>query len=509
MEVGNKAVSRDALTNNPALDDQLAKRGQGAPIGLVSTAAPTEAPSRVYKEALSRLFKTLDAGLILAAILVAYEALNASVVWRAEVSVIAPYLFGGFLLAASLRIAEAYNFPRSETTLGHVLRAAGALSGGLLASCAIAFLLQGASGFNDTATALLAAALTALALHAHYVSIVRGYAREGRLSDNVVIVGATENAQRLIEKNAATGELNILAIFDDRKDRALAAIGGVPVVGNTLDLLTFDLLPKVDRIVITVTDASQPRVRELVDRLRGLPNAVTLLLDFDGLNPEKTTLAQAASAPMAYVSGTPRDVNRALAKRIQDVVFGLGMLMCFSPIMLITAIAIKLDSKGPVFFRQRRHGFNNEIIKVWKFRSMRPSNEGEKIDSQVGAGDNRVTNVGKFIRKTSVDELPQLFNVLMGEMSIVGPRPHAVGMRTGNVESHLLVAEYAHRHRVKPGITGWAQVNGSRGPVHTQQDVRERVRLDIEYIDRASFWFDLWIMICTAPAFLGDKDNTR
>jgi lipopolysaccharide/colanic/teichoic acid biosynthesis glycosyltransferase len=162
-----------------------------------------------------------------------------------------------------------------------------------------------------------------------------------------------------------------------------------------------------------------------------------------------------------------------------------------------------------VFFRQRRHGFNNEIIKVWKFRSMRPSTEGEAIERQVGAGDDRVTRIGRFIRKTSIDELPQLFNVLAGEMSIVGPRPHAVGMRTGDVESHLLVAEYAHRHRVKPGITGWAQINGSRGPVHTPEEVRERVRLDIEYIDRTSFWFDLMIMIRTAPAFLGDKDNTR
>ncbi|MET0545699.1 MAG: exopolysaccharide biosynthesis polyprenyl glycosylphosphotransferase [Caulobacterales bacterium] len=509
MDGGQTAVAHEALISDSSYEMRADARQKLAPVELLRPPAPTEAPSRVYKEALARLFRTLDAGLVLAAILVSYEALRGTVVWRAEVSDIAPFLFGGGILLASLRIAESYNFPRNESTLGHVLRAAAALIGGLLASFALAFLLRGPTGFDETAIALTAAALAAMALHAHYVSVVRGYAIDGRLSDNVVIVGATENAQRLIEKNAESGELNILAIFDDRRDRAPSSIGGVPVVGDTMDLLAFGLLPDVDRIIITVTAASQPRVRQLVDRLRGLPNSVTLLLDFDGLNPERTTLAEAASAPMAYVSGCPRDVNRALSKRIQDVVFGIGMLIAFSPVMLVTALAIKMDSKGPVFFRQRRHGFNNEIIKVWKFRSMRPSTEGEKIERQVGAGDDRVTRVGQFIRRTSIDELPQLFNVLAGEMSIVGPRPHAIGMRTGDVESHLLVAEYAHRHRVKPGITGWAQVNGSRGPVNTPEEVRERVRLDIEYIDRTSFWFDLWIMISTAPALLGDKENTR
>jgi lipopolysaccharide/colanic/teichoic acid biosynthesis glycosyltransferase len=177
--------------------------------------------------------------------------------------------------------------------------------------------------------------------------------------------------------------------------------------------------------------------------------------------------------------------------------------------MLLVAIAIKLDSPGPVFFRQRRHGFNNEAILVWKFRSMRHEMADAKAARQISADDDRVTKVGKFIRRTSLDELPQLFNVLKGEMSMVGPRPHAIGMKSGEVESAKLVAHYAHRHRMKPGVTGWAAINGSRGPVDTAELVRERVALDVEYIERQSFWLDLYIIAMTIPCLLGDRSAVR
>jgi lipopolysaccharide/colanic/teichoic acid biosynthesis glycosyltransferase len=159
--------------------------------------------------------------------------------------------------------------------------------------------------------------------------------------------------------------------------------------------------------------------------------------------------------------------------------------------------------------RQRRHGFNQETIVVWKFRSMRHAAADATACRQVAADVDRVTRVGRFIRATSLDELPQIFNVLSGEMSLVGPRPHAIGMKTGETESALLVAEYAHRHRIKPGITGWAAVKGSRGPVHTEAEVRRRVELDIDYIQRQSFWLDLWILLITVPVLLGDRTAVR
>ena len=160
-------------------------------------------------------------------------------------------------------------------------------------------------------------------------------------------------------------------------------------------------------------------------------------------------------------------------------------------------------------FRQRRHGFNHETIVVWKFRSMRHAASDATASRQVCAEDDRVTRVGRFIRATSLDELPQIFNVLSGEMSLVGPRPHAIGMMTGDVESARLVAEYAHRHRMKPGMTGWAAIHGSRGPVDTPEDVRRRVELDVEYIERQSLWLDLYIIAMTIPCLLGDRQAVR
>jgi len=200
---------------------------------------------------------------------------------------------------------------------------------------------------------------------------------------------------------------------------------------------------------------------------------------------------------------------RVAAKRAQDLVVGTIALVLLAPVMLLTALAVKLDSPGPVFFRQRRHGFHNEEILVWKFRSMRREAADASAARQVAADDDRVTRVGRIIRRTSLDELPQLFNVLKGEMSLVGPRPHAIGMKTGDIESAALVAYYAHRHRMKPGMTGWAAIHGSRGPVDTPELVRERVRLDVEYIERQSFRLDLYIMLMTVPCLLGDTEVAR
>jgi len=283
----------------------------------------------------------------------------------------------------------------------------------------------------------------------------------------------------------------------------------VRVLGDTKALLTHKLLPYVDRIIITVTPSAQARISQLIDRLKFLPNAVTLFMDVEGVDAQRATLSRLASAPLTQVSGAREDDAKADAKRLQDIVLGGLGLMVALPIMGLIALAVRLDSPGPVFFRQRRHGFNNEAINVWKFRSMRHEAADAHAARQVSAGDDRVTRVGHIIRKLSLDELPQLFNVVKGEMSLVGPRPHAIGMKTAGEDSDRLVAEYAWRHRMKPGLTGWAQVNGSVGAVDTPELVRRRVTLDIEYIERQSFWFDLWIMAITIPSLIGNKTAVR
>jgi lipopolysaccharide/colanic/teichoic acid biosynthesis glycosyltransferase len=240
-----------------------------------------------------------------------------------------------------------------------------------------------------------------------------------------------------------------------------------------------------------------------------LPNDITLFMDMGAAEATAETLDRLADLPLARLSGRRPGFRRILTKRAQDLVFGACALILLALPMALIALAVKLDSPGPVFFRQRRQGFNNEEFVVWKFRSMRHDQRDLRAIRQVSHGDPRITRVGQIIRRTSLDELPQLFNVLRGEMSLVGPRPHAPGMKTGDVPSAMLVGHYAHRHRMKPGMTGWAAVNGSRGPVDTPELVRQRVELDIAYIERQSFWFDLYIMAMTLPCLLGDRHVAR
>lgn len=352
--------------------------------------------------------------------------------------------------------------------------------------------------------AVLVQAAALLVLNLLWAGMTANWRRKGQLTPNLMILGATPGARQLLERLTKTREAAVMGVFDDRLDRAPKTIAGVPVLGDSEALIAHRLTPYVDRIVVTVPRAAQARVAALVQRLAVLPNEIVLLLDED-----KSALDRIANLPLEQLAGHRSSAVRVFFKRVQDIAVGVLALVLLSPLFLLTAIAVKLDSPGPIFFRQRRHGFHNEEILVWKFRSMRREAADATASRQVSYGDDRVTRVGRFIRRTSIDELPQLFNVLKGEMSLVGPRPHAIGMKTGDVESAALVAYYAHRHRMKPGMTGWAAIHGSRGPVDTPELVRERVRLDVEYIERQSFWLDLYIMVMTVPCLLGDTKVAR
>ncbi len=426
-----------------------------------------------------------------------------------------PFLLLPIACIAGVWIAGGYRFRYAEPVLGHLLRVAfGACAAmGLVVLAVLVFDPAQAQEFVQLGAAN---ALVVFALHANYLGMVRGATRKGILSDNVVIVGATQAAARIVSRNVQERELNIVGYFDDRAGRFAATLmGDTPHLGAVDDLLTWEGLPEVDRIVVTVTSTAQARVRELIDRIRNLPQEIILVLDLDGFSPEHTSLARVVDAPAAYISGAPKDIRRAALKRVFDVSVAVVSLIVLALPMALIALLIKMDSKGPVFFRQKRHGFNNEIIRVWKFRTMRPESEAagkraeEGIIRQTIANDPRVTRIGRFLRMSSLDELPQLFNVLKGEMSIVGPRPHAVGMTAGSIEVTRTVGDYAHRHRMKPGMSGWAQINGSRGPCHTPEEVRERVRLDMDYVKRANVWLDAYIVLMTVPRLLGDGQRCR
>ena len=423
---------------------------------------------------------------------------------------VTPLIVGAWATWSLLRAMGLYRFGRHQPLLGHLARVCAAT----LLAVGLAVLLSTVlpsehAGTTEVAEAMAICAATLLLLHAVWWGIVARWRANGWLTPNIFVVGATAHAEDLIESALEHRDMHILGIFDDRAERSPHAVRGVPVLGTTTTLLNHRILPFVDLIVVALDPTATTRARETLNRLSVLPNEVTMILDRPGSTRLAAAIGHLSDAPLAPLRAAVDPARRAHAKRIQDLAIGLPVLVCAAPVLALIALAIRIDSPGPVFFRQRRHGFNNEEIVVWKFRTMRHEAADATASRQVTAGDDRVTRMGRILRKTGLDEVPQLFNVVTGEMSLVGPRPHAIGMRTGEVESAQLVAEYAQRHRIKPGMTGWAAVNGSRGPLHTPEEVIERVSLDIDYIERQSVWLDLLIMARTVPSMLGDRSAVR
>ncbi len=486
------------LIDPPAGAAAPRRRGPLRPTALASSR------KRIEGAALRRLFALLDAVVMLLAALSALGFGGAPLLSR-SLGQLLPMTVGSLMALAVMRASRLYLFPPRQTLARHLCKIAVVALG----AAGVALVLSGLAPQWRATTLTWCADLTLalLAAHALWWSRVEFWRREGRLTPNVVMVGATPNAQRLIEAAIASRDVAVLGVFDDRAARSPDNVAGVPVLGDTAALLTHPLLPYVDRIVITVPPSAQARVRDLIERLRVLPNALTLFLDVDGAADQDAALSRLCN--VAWVSGAERSEDRSFWKRVQDLAIGGVALALAAPLMALIALLIKLDSPGPVFFRQRRHGFNNETIVVWKFRSMRVEATDARAERQVSRDDDRVTRVGRVIRALSLDELPQLFNVLRGEMSLVGPRPHAIGMKTAGEDSTRLVADYAWRHRMKPGLTGWAQINGSIGAVDTPEAVRRRVQLDVEYIESQSQWFDLYILAMTIPALIRFRGVAR
>lgn len=456
--------------------------------------------SRVSGAGIARLFQAGDAAGLLVASLAAGRLIDLpKVMW-----------IGAPLLAIVLLVATgAYAMSsreRARRRFGRLLIAAAAAGGGAGTLCGLMDPSFPALG----CAAWVATAATALTMtHLVWGSILKDLRKRGLLTPNLLIVGGTASAQRLIKRALKTRDVNILGVFDDRRDRVGPEVCGVPVLGKTADLIDHRILPYVDRIVVTVPPKASARIAQLLERLAPIPNPISLLLDDTDDETETQAIGRIADFDLMQVSGATEKSGYLVAKRVLDLTLSILGFVALIPLLGAVAIAIRLDSPGPIFFRQRRHGYLNEEIIVWKFRSMRVEAADPKAARQVSADDERVTRVGRFIRKTSLDELPQILNIITGEMSIVGPRPHAIGMLSGGAEASKLIETYAHRHRIKPGLTGWAAVNGSRGPVDTAEDVRRRVALDLEYVERRSFWLDVAIILRTAPCLLGDSGGVR
>ncbi len=416
------------------------------------------------------------------------------------------------LVAAVLVTFKAYQLTAREPLHRQLYRVIGAVGASGLIMLTFASLTEPAAKAANileivdwclTAAALLGAA------HLCWFSYIRHLRQQGLLTPNLVIVGATPAAERLVSAALACRDVNILGIFDDRGQRSPKHIFGVPVLGKTTAVASHRLLPYVDRIVVAVPPGATSRIAQLLLELAPVPNAVSLLMDDNDLGSEQSAHERLLKMPLAHLAGAKRHAAQSILKRVIDISFSLAGLVVLAPTLVAIAIAIRLDSPGPILFKQRRHGYMNEEVLVWKFRSMRTEMTDYAAARQVTANDERITRVGRFLRRTSLDELPQLWNVIRGEMSLVGPRPHAIGMLANGAEASKLVATYAHRHRMKPGLTGWAAINGSRGPADTAEAVRRRVSLDLEYVERQSVWLDLMIIARTLPCVLGDTATVR
>lgn len=324
--------------------------------------------------------------------------------------------------------------------------------------------------------------------------ILRRAMSAARSERSKVIVGANRIAYELarrISSDPLRG--SVIGFFDDRDAGRISDVFSHRMLGSLEDLPEFVRTRKVDSIYIALPTLAQARITRLLQRLEDTTVSVYFVPDLNAFQPIQTYIDDIDGIPAIAIRETPFRGLNSLIKRVSDVAIALVAITLTWPVMLALALAVKLSSPGPVLFRQRRYGIDGHEITIYKFRTMRVCEDGDRI-VQAKRNDARVTPVGRFMRAASLDELPQFFNVLGGSMSAVGPRPHAVAH---NEQYRKLIPGYMLRHKVKPGITGWAQVNGLRGETEDLDKMKARVHYDLDYLRNWSVWLDIWVVLRT------------
>lgn len=345
--------------------------------------------------------------------------------------------------------------------------------------------------------------------------LVRRREQQGKAIRHAVVFGGGLHGQRFIEAltRQANSALKVDAFFDERAKSIPVEIADVPFGGGADDLIAYVQQHGIDEIFVALPWSADTRILDILRKFRPLPVSVRLAPESALLHPGLMGYDAVGAALAPIVRRTPLSPWGQFFKAILDRVIAAAALLWLSPLLLCIAVAVKLSSPGPVFFRQNRLGFNNLPFSVYKFRSMRVAASVDVTLKQATRKDSRVTRVGAFLRKSSLDELPQLLNVLHGDMSLVGPRPHPMWRKAsdlweqgGGEPLEAIIHEYAARHRVKPGITGWAQISGYRGETATMDRMLKRVELDIYYIDHWSLWLDIKIILRTFFALFRSQD---
>lgn len=407
-------------------------------------------------------------------------------------------VLGGFVFVTSAQLVGIYQNWRGRpffNSIKLIIKAWG-LTWAIL--IVIAFLYKDTQNFSRLAVTTWAF-ITPLILIS-YRLVIRAFLSKYRMQGNnvrkVAIIGAGKVGQHLtdvLQQNLWMGYKPV-AFYDDHPELINTKIADIPVLGK-IDQVYIDAKNnKFDEIYICLPLRVENKIKDLLNSLTDTTAIVKYIPDLFSFDLMHAKWADLKGIPVISVFDTPLNNTTAkLLKRIEDVILSSIILILISPILLIISILIKLTSPGPVIFKQKRYGINGQEIKVYKFRSMTTQDNGAVV-KQATKNDSRITPLGAFLRRTSLDELPQFVNVLQGKMSIVGPRPHAVAH---NEEYRDLVPKYMQRHLVKPGITGWAQVNGWRGETDTLEKMEKRVEYDLHYINDWSLWLDIKIIILT------------
>jgi putative colanic acid biosysnthesis UDP-glucose lipid carrier transferase len=334
-------------------------------------------------------------------------------------------------------------------------------------------------------------------------ALLRKLAAQPENRRTAVVVGAGALGVKVASAFRARGDigLSFLGYFDDRADQRVDPEAIMLRLGSLRQVAAYVREHGVHEVYITLPLGSQPRIVELLEQVQGTTASVFFVPDVFGISIIQGRLQDMNGVPVVGLCETPFTGTNRLVKRIEDLVLASIILVLISPLLLAIAIGVKLSSPGPAIFRQRRNGLDGTEIVVWKFRSMRTQDNGSVVP-QATKDDPRVTPFGAFIRRTSLDELPQFFNVLQGHMSIVGPRPHAVAH---NEQYRQLIKAYMVRHKVKPGITGWAQIHGHRGETDTIEKMQARVEYDLEYLRNWTLGLDLQIIARTVKLVFFDR----
>jgi Undecaprenyl-phosphate glucose phosphotransferase len=461
--------------------------------------------SPVMVSGLLRIGEFLSLAVIAVSILISY--LGFELPWGYPLAIIA----GCSLYVVLNEIADGYQMVALRNPLRHMHRVILAWTATFALLALAGFMLKISEEFSRfwSGSWFVGGLLFLIATRFLLSVRIRKWARNGTMERRAVIVGGGKPAEKLIRaiELQHDSDIRICGIFDDRDDvRSPPIVAGYPKLGNVGELIAFTRRAHIDMLIVSLPLDAEARVLTMLKKLWVLPVDIRLSAHSNKLRFRPRAYSYIGSVPMLDIFDKPIRDWDSVAKRAFDVVFSALAIIIFSPVMFATAIAIKLDSKGPVIFRQQRHGFNNEVIQVLKFRSMYVDRCDPTARNAVIRDDPRVTRVGRFIRKTSLDEFPQFFNALRGDLSLVGPRPHAITAQSQDKLYAEVVDGYFARHRVKPGVTGWAQINGWRGEIDTDEKIRRRTEFDLYYIENWSLRLDLKILLMT-PLRLLNTEN--